>query len=1813
MVKFLCRRFRVFSFALLLLVVGLPFLVGTPPPTHAADLRERVACWTSGPPDGASSPLLRDTLTGKAGFGSPFAFAVDPEDLQGYAATRSGVEVLEDARQHSVKRRIALFSDAPDLVDHAFFLPSDPGHALYDKLYDTQAEHQQKLLAGTLSALEQGELELPWDTSVGFLESRAVARFDEDRVTSYFSRWYSPEESEGGLTTDMGALARDDHANAIERASGTMEFAEHGFRTILGVHEVASTEVELTLDLDCAAGVCTEKLATISRTVPTVLHTSEVDASFGEEYNTQVGADVRPYAPPGPLGTPGPVVEREVHNEYVAPSSLDDRLKGTAAYAEVGQRDTDNNKLHVEIELARVYRGDYLFQMGRSLGKVELPGLGPSVWTYNKVKDGREARLNRVGPVVPPALGTAYLVRDSTHMGFRQPVLDGVYPTLGSKPQPEAVSEILWPANLEDLNWFLYDLPGTELDDPWSLLWIDDEGSRWLVESGYGVTGVPYGPTAAMPDCELTGAALRVEAIECVRPSALDWDSDAVQKGRGSLVYLPFETQVTGDSNRLDASGSLVMKGVASPVDAGPNPGRNMNKFAFVIEEGSKFGPDVDLQATRGLDRFGGPRRRGAVTDPDTYEQFVEAWPAGSIDPNQSYLLVVTFYEAYHPHRWGVKGSRHLEVSYETAAGETVILPKRTLRRVVCRMVVYPSGIEPAVNEHRSWWSKLFDQVGTELGRVWYSFKALAADTARGLVTLPLMGIREGAGLACQGLGHLDALTDIVPPGAEVYETVHTADGRLVANAAVKSKREGSEHCYRIAAPTVGICEAGTDLIVKGYCTNLPELELVARKYQFVDPIVTHSIPYEEFSVSYLDFTAEPTPENMVSVAISTQFDPVVRDAGDPGGPYTSGLTAVRIEWPYRWRGVVPDVEKAIDGYMVRITPDSKSAQYLKPGEYAEFPLPRFILVKTTKDVYSSPGSVGTPGGLVASGVGDEYVVDLNGFWLGALDEHPSSAGLGNSLVDRPAHADHEVLTGFLPTPLAGFEFVDDFRNFQAFVDGLPLAPGFQHKVSVAAFHGIPGEDLIVGNFSEELTVNGDQAACSALSEGAVPGADLQAKVNELYGCGNPDHAVAFTAFEDHRIGLLELSGTSICGDIFSSTPAVLTWDNEVVKRVWGLMWILAGGVLFSLLVWQGVRMTYDTWIDPQPAVGLRELVPRFLLAITLAAGSLVLARLVLVLSSDVTCFVAQMTGMSMWGVIGVTFGAIMDGVTAWIDKTNADVATFLLHDILLRGLIILALSIVILVFVFVLLFLFVKVALGMLLRIAMLGVLIAVAPVAFALYASDTTSGWTSWWVKAFLGAACQQVFVLVVIYLGAHMVGTYMEAAVEGELQVMVIGLMLALLTLALADTVPKIVNPEGSKAMAGTGQALGMAGMAAMVVAAGGVGGVAGLAAGFGRGVMGGGGSSTSTNMRLPVNQGGPDADGGPQGGSAVPTGGGPQGGPQGGPSSFQGLQARGLSTGSPGAPGFSQGGVSPGGGQPGAVSQSGGATPGASSGGNIGGVAAGAAAGTVAGAAAQRGGEAREGGRSVAGAGDDGGRPSGGVVAPAGGVAPSGGQADSGGGAPAGGDTAPGGRGGGAQVPGGATSPAGQSPGGAGPGAASGEAPEASNPPVRPVGAPAPEPSGTGRDSGADGAPDGGGVVMRQPSGGGTPAPASGGGAPSGQTPSGGVEAGGGRSSDRSGVSAEPPRPLTLGGRLGSGLRGAVSGGISGAQTGARFGGRVNERIDTAMRGRMFLAGPGRQADARPEAGGYASASEQSSREMRETIRRVARSIDRRRRS
>ena len=228
-----------------------------------------------------------------------------------------------------------------------------------------------------------------------------------------------------------------------------------------------------------------------------------------------------------------------------------------------------------------------------------------------------------------------------------------------------------------------------------------------------------------------------------------------------------------------------------------------------------------------------------------------------------------------------------------------------------------------------------------------------------------------------------------------------------------------------------------------------------------------------------------------------------------------------------------------------------------------------------------------------------------------------------------------------------------------------------------------------------------------------------------------------------------------------------------------------------------------------------------------------------------------------------MTFGNLVDGYLAWgeglIDLSAAPLLYLLTHFLLAF-----ASGLIVVLVILYLLYLFAKVFLGMLMRIALLAVLTALSPVAFAMYASDATSHWTKKWVSMFLGATFQQVVVLIVIYIGVSLIGEYLSRGVETDFSDLVFGMILAFLTLSLAAAVPDIVNPGGKGLFGSFTQAAGLALAATTVVASGGVAAaVGGIRGGFG------GDSGSSPDSAGPSSPSGPSSPTG-SGGAAQAAG-------------------------------------------------------------------------------------------------------------------------------------------------------------------------------------------------------------------------------------------------------------------------------------------------------------------------------------------------------
>ena len=343
--------------------------------------------------------------------------------------------------------------------------------------------------------------------------------------------------------------------------------------------------------------------------------------------------------------------------------------------------------------------------------------------------------LSNRSDIVPDAV-----FNRSTHVGYRQPVLDRVYVVDGDEGVLQVnnslsrVEHVRWPVHMEDMNWYLYELPGHLIEDPSPVFFYTNEvGFRRVARSGYAEEGLA---PANFPQCEnltpgvftqgsihcdfgsdpdkplgrldraaklallgaaSTGSAVPYEIVDPANFSGEPWLAKESRglDGMGDLVergYFPFDVNVVGDDggNTLDWN-MLARLGVASASDVDGEGGRKLSRFSFEINESSVTGDEIS-------DLAGDSQQQERLGIPKSHEGMkaaVDGMPARRLDPNRAHLLVITFYESGREvGDFSRQGTRYVRVvDGEESASFT--LPHRRLRRVICRMLILPPASAP--------------------------------------------------------------------------------------------------------------------------------------------------------------------------------------------------------------------------------------------------------------------------------------------------------------------------------------------------------------------------------------------------------------------------------------------------------------------------------------------------------------------------------------------------------------------------------------------------------------------------------------------------------------------------------------------------------------------------------------------------------------------------------------------------------------------------------------------------------------------------------------------------------------------------------------------------------------------------------------------------------------------------------------------------------------------------------------------------------------------------------------------------------------
>ena len=1460
------EAFGPFGFAAAAVIAGWWGANNIPIPFTGSDPGDEFSCWVTGPLEGGEDDSWGSPVNS---WGDEDEFVIDRRDLGHDARFEAEVnpDYLDghDPIPDHESQVYTLFDSLSELVEYGFALDvadyssdSRRDRSIYDRRVRLLA---LELLAGQTpplgndyypaSGLADGEdsrMLLPWEDLGQYRDRRAIGIPYDDAIVSSAIQWHDPTIPQGGNTDDTVAMAQDEVSNWIENMESTTSHAGGGGIIHYGTSEAVGQQVLFQADEDCGnTGVCNGLINFSSNPVPLTMHTNIREQNDGQFDENVVGPGERVMLvgdDPGNATTPPTFREVEIEfDQRRAPPSGTPLLGAGATYARQFQPDSDADTLLVSIELLSEHRRDLSdYEPGTGYDPRALPAMGFDPWTYDFISHGgRDTEVNEW----VRSLGFSDSPRSSTfvHKGYRQPALSRPYPPSGSVNSGgltrESAEHIRWPVNFEDLNWYLYRLPSSGYRDPLWLYWLTPRGTTWLVNSAYGHTQIPFPAdglvtiqsgnpdTSPVPYCILPvdeaqfaqtnyRAPLDIGAVRCLYPVVDDWDEDAAREGLHNYAHFPFDRPGNDpEDNRTLNPDMLVKQGVESAEDVkSPLGARRLSRFSFSIVEGQAMGDTPP-------DQRGGeaPKRYGIPRDPSERNTYISGWKNESVNPNMPHLLVVTFYEARMEDDLKFQYVGKNEYGHPDISVKAFDLPKREIRRVVCRMMVYPSGFEPASGEMKTVMDVVTDKFGAFISAELEQVKAIIEEFLASVAEFPLHAGAKTAELACIGMAKVDDLTSLDNVAGSAPPSLVDREGRIRINAAQSSKNAGSDRCHRISSPPTMTCERSSDFIFQGRCTRLPEFKLKVRAAEFLRPPPA-GIEFAEYRVlpDHEAYYTDAGEQDFVKVVAVVRPEflpggiPRFSEVADPDADprprltaYNRGLTRVAVDWDFRWEDSVdPDIYDRITGFTVYVEPDQKSVPFEVPQGGIGFDLPKWVVSR-----YSDGGS---PYRVIES--------QVTGFTVGGLAHYVggSKVALPRSTSLVSLKEDGGYTTGAYH-PVGSSDLRASFASFNKLVEDLPLAPGFNHGFRVAPYYGVPGEPgFRRGPISEGIRLSGDEIACNEIRGDPHDSADVEL-VRKLYDCA-PGASVTSLGYapDEWRPGLLSLSGTDICDDIFSSTPAGFTWDNPTVRSVWLLMSVIAGSVLFTLFAWQGLRMTVDIWLDPQPATGFRELMPRFLMAAALAAGSLVICQLVLTVASDLTCFVAQFTGMSMWGAIGETFGHIVDGYMAWYEDTlgiSDRTLLFLLSNFLLLY----AFWLVLVLVMVYILYLFAKVFLGMLIRIAFLAVLIAMSPIAFAFYASDATSHWTRKWISMFLGATFQQVIILIVIYIGVSMIGDFLTQGVEQDLTNLVVGMIIAFLTLSLAASVPDLVNPGANKMFSSFGQLGGMAAGAAMMVVSGG----------------------------------------------------------------------------------------------------------------------------------------------------------------------------------------------------------------------------------------------------------------------------------------------------------------------------------------------------------------------------------------------------------
>ena len=242
--------------------------------------------------------------------------------------------------------------------------------------------------------------------------------------------------------------------------------------------------------------------------------------------------------------------------------------------------------------------------------------------------------------------------------------------------------------------------------------------------------------------------------------------------------------------------------------------------------------------------------------------------------------------------------------------------------------------------------------------------------------------------------------------------------------------------------------------------------------------------------------------------------------------------------------------------------------------------------------------------------------------------------------------------------------------------------------------------------------------------------------------------------------------------DILTGTPPELTYANPLVREAWTVVWAVTSGALVVIVGWMGLSLIVSEHVGGRSA-GWRETFPRLVLGLVAAATSLWWCSLVIDVGAGVSGFVAESLGVNPGNLLRAPLKTLLIAV----ESGSVGMAQLMALLYLIYG------------------FFVLYVLVQMIVRLALIDLLLALAPIALGLWILPHTAGWGRQWLRMFMTTVFQQAVQLIALALGFGFLNEFAEIAAFEPVQDLIWKLLISLAFVYLATRVPSMLGQAGT----------------------------------------------------------------------------------------------------------------------------------------------------------------------------------------------------------------------------------------------------------------------------------------------------------------------------------------------------------------------------------------------------------------------------------